>query len=634
MKRTLFIFSLLSVVALAAFSQENYSILFLPKPLTKNASVVKRMEEVFIHIKDIGKATITTKYAITILNPAGDEAANFMRYYSKLESIKSIDGNLYDAFGKKLRSLKKGEVKDYGGTDDSNFADDSRVKQHNFNYNSYPYTVEYEVEEQLKGVFGFPRWMPVRGIHYSVQESKLVVRCPKDYQLRYKSFNYNGNPSVTTEKDQVQYEWVVKEIPAIDDDNFIPSWFRITPAVLLAPTAFEIQDYKGTMNDWQGFGKFIHELNKGRDVLPENIRNQIHDITNSLPDAGAKVRAAYEYLQRNTHYISVQLGIGGWQTFDAKYVAEKGYGDCKALSNYMYSLLKEIGIKSYYTLIQHNKDENNFEPDFPSNQFNHIIVCVPVEKDTIWLECTSQTVPAGYLSSYTSNRPALLIDETGGKIVYTPRYDKKVNTQLRRLAGSISEEGKLTLNVTTHYQAWQQERLHGLINGLSKEKVHEILKQELELPTYDVEKFEYRENKSQIPSILEMLQLTSNNYATKTGKRLFIIPNVMTRYSSQFESKERGVDIQVINGYTDIDSVEISLPSGYKPESIPSDNDFQSAFGKYRSSIQYKPGKLIYYRLMERNDGIYPAKDYKEMVAFYNNIYKADRARVVLVKDE
>ena len=64
-------------------------------------------------------------------------------------------------------------------------------------------------------------------------------------------------------------------------------------------------------------------------------------------------------MQNNTRYISIQLGIGGWRPFEAAYVASKGYGDCKALSNYMYSLLKEAGILSYYTLVKAGAGEED-----------------------------------------------------------------------------------------------------------------------------------------------------------------------------------------------------------------------------------------------------------------------------------
>ena len=71
-----------------------------------------------------------------------------------------------------------------------------------------------------------------------------------------------------------------------------------------------------------------------------------------ITDPQTKVAVLYNYLQQNTHYVGIQLGIGGWQTYDAAYVATKKYGDCKALSNFMISLLKEAGIKGHAVVIK------------------------------------------------------------------------------------------------------------------------------------------------------------------------------------------------------------------------------------------------------------------------------------------
>src|SRR6185437_13760781 len=133
------------------------------------------------------------------------------------------------------------------------------------------------------------------------------------------------------------------------------------------------------------------------DVLPENTKLQIHALVDTITDVHRKVYALYRYLQKNTHYISVQFGIGGWQPFPADYVANKRYGDCKALSNYMVALLKEAGIKGKYVEIMAEKDAPPMIDKFSCSQFNHAISCVPLDKDTIWLECTNQTVSPGYM---------------------------------------------------------------------------------------------------------------------------------------------------------------------------------------------------------------------------------------------
>lgn len=633
--RTLILVLVLSFLFYTDVSaQNNYDIKLIPPALLKNANVVKRNEEVFIEIKNIGKAIITTKYALTILNEAGDDAADFAQGYSKLVSIKSLDGTLYNADGKKLKALKNADVKDISGTDEGTIADDSRVKVHNFNYKIYPYTIEYEYSLQLNGILYLPHWQPIDDENMAVEKSILKVKMPSDYLLRYKTFNYKNEPAITTEKDSKIYQWIAEKMQPILKEQFSPIMYEITTAVFLAPTNFEIQNYTGSMTDWKGFGKFIYSLNAGRDNLPDNVKQKVHQLTDKISSEKEKINILYEYLQKNSRYVSIQLGIGGWQTFDAKYVSEKGYGDCKALSNYMYSLLKEAGIKSYYTLIRAGENKNYFMDNFPSNQFNHIIVCVPQQKDTVWLECTSQTLPAGYLSGFTSNRSALLVDETGGKLIHTPVYSKNDNLQNRNIIATISNEGNLTATIHTKFTGQQQDDLHALLHALSKQKIEEYLKEIINLPSYDVVKFDYTQQNNSIPAIFETLEITGNNYAAANGKRLFIAPNIFNKTGTKMRnSNDRVYDIEIPDEFIDTDSTEFNMPKGYAAESIPDPVSIETKFGKYSTSIKINGNKIYYVRYNMRNKGHYPASDSKALKEYFDKIYKADREKIVLVKE-
>ena len=86
--------------------------------------------------------------------------------------------------------------------------------------------------------------------------------------------------------------------------------------------------------------------------------------------------------------------------------------------------------------------------------------------------------------------------------------------------------------------------------------------------------------------------------------------------------------------YTDIDTADIKIPPGYLPESVPADVNIESKFGKYSASVKVNPEKIIYYRKLEHNSGKFPASDYDAMVKFYESVYKADRNKVVLVKEQ
>jgi len=597
--------------------------------LLKNAHAVMRYDNYTVEIRNVKRQKLNRKYAVTILDEDGEEFATFGIPYDKFISIESIDGVLYDANGKKVKSVKKSDIADVSNS--SNLADDERAKFHRFYYKQYPYTVEYEVDQEIDGTFFLPHWQPISAYHLAVEKSSMLAIVPADYQLRYRAFNYEGEPKVGNDRDKKTLTWTVNNLPALNDIYASPGWSRIVPLVLLAPSKFSIEDYSGDMTDWKEFGKFIQALKTGRDQLPPNVKQKVHEIADAAPTKEQKIKALYEYMQANTRYISIQLGIGGWRPFDATFVATKGYGDCKALSNYMYSLLKEAGINSYYTLISAGEDEEDIVTDFPSNQFNHVILCVPLENDSMWLECTSQSKAAGYMGGFTGNRHALIITDDGGKLVTTPSYSASENTETSVCKGILDEAGNLKFQAANVYRAVEQDDLP--IHAWSDEQKLKRLKNIYDLPTYDVSSFKYEELKGKIPTMKESLEMVAPNYATVSGKRIFIIPNILSRaHRKLIQDETRKCDVRIISAYTDIDTVELTIPTGYQPESIPSDVTLENKFGRYSAKVKVVGDKVYYYRRYEHLNGYFPAKDYMEMSKFYDEVYKADRNKVVFVK--
>jgi hypothetical protein len=503
---------------------------------------------------------------------------------------------------------------------------------HSFSYKIYPYTIEYEAEIKINQTFLLPGWSAVDHFNQSVEQSSFLLVFPEEYPVRFRAFNFPGEANIVVQKGKKMISWEVRNVKAIEREYAMPDFSEIAPMVRVAPSAFEIDGYKGDMSNWNSFGKFLYDLKKDRDVLPEEMRQKAIQLVAGVTDDREKVKRIYAFLQQNTRYISIQLGIGGFQPFDASYVASKGYGDCKALSNYMYSLLEAVGVPSKYVIIQSGSDFSMTE-DFPSNQFNHATLCVPLKsKDTMWLECTSQTDPAGYQGGFTGNRKALLVDETGGTLVSTKQYGLKENLQSRKITGTVSEEGNMQVAVKTNYRAMKQDQLDMMINALSKDKIKERLNDELSLPSYTINSFNYSENKSELPEITEVLDMTLDNYATQSGRRLFITPNLLSKSMYKSNGQERMYNIWLRTSYTEKDTVEIDVPAGYEPEALPPPVALKTRYGTYTANTKFENNKVVYYRSFEQYAGHYPASEYKNFAAYFDAIYKADRTRVVLVK--
>lgn len=624
---------LLSVTKAAHADNILYSILTVDTQLIKNANIIVRADELRYEINSTTETVTKTHVVFTILNEKASGYASFMEGYDKHTEIVSMEGVLYDAMGKELKKLKKKDAEDLSAVSGETLMSDNRVKRMNLYYKVYPYTVEFTSETRGKSTLFFPSWTAQADWGMAVEKSSITIVAPENYQIRYKAFNYSNAPVITQEKNQKLYSWNIARLKAVVNEPNAPRMHEITPMVIFGPTDFQMEDYKGNMSSWQDFGRFVYSLKQGRDVLPDNVKLKVHAIADGMVNRREKIARLYEYMQQNTRYIGVQLGIGGWQPFDAKYVASNGYGDCKALTNYMYSLLKEAGITSYYTLVRAGKFQQYITEDFPSQQFNHVILSIPMEKDTMWLECTSQTLPAGYLSSFTSDRPALLIDETGGKMIHTPVYGIKENFQRKKVIADLQDDGSLLVKASSNYSGLMQDGIHEMIHQLSKDKIKEELHEELDFATYDIVKFDYNEEKNSLPSINESLDINISSYATITGKRLFIVPNVMTRTKVRLTADtSRKYDVMLYEAYTDIDSVEIKIPAGYNTEAMPQPITIRSAFGNYNCSVQFSNDKLYYFRKLEVYNGRYPASSYNDLVKFYDSIYKADKTRVVLVK--
>lgn len=610
----------------------NYSVASIPAKLLENAYAVQRMEEITFTVKSINETTKKTRYAITILNEKGKRYGIAHVGYDKLVKINDIQGAIYDAQGKLISKLKKSDIQDVSAVSDVSLFEDNRMRIADFSYSEYPYTVEFSYETTSKNSLFYPVWAPQASEHFSVEKSQFTVVIPKNLTLRYKEANISQKVSISSAENNTIYSWQIANLPVFEAEPLSAPASTLLPIVYTAPTEFEVEGYRGNMSSWQELGKWQHKLNEGRDVLPENVKQKLLQLTAGENDKAKKVKKIYEYLQANTRYVSIQLGIGGWQTFEASLVADKGYGDCKALSNYTKSMLKNIGIDSYFALVRAGDDEQDIAIDFPTMQFNHVILCVPMQKDTIWLECTDQTKPFGYMGGFTGNRHALLITPEGGKLIKTPSYTAKDNLQQRKADVFVAVQGDATANITSIYTGQQQDELSQIIYAYGQEEQKKLLYKSIKIPSYEINSFTYAHSKERVPAVSENISLNIRKCASKSGSRIFLTPNLLSVISyvpPVTENRRSPVVLPV--SYIDTDTIRYHLPEGYHPEFLPEATQYKSVFGEYLAFVTIDHGVITYIRKFIMNKGTYPAASYTELIEFRKKVAKADKTQIVLI---
>lgn len=625
---------LLATAARAADDRPDYAARAIPESLRTNAHAVLRRHETTFTVKNPGEATERVHLVVTVLDASGQDAAKAVVFYDKQQKVNEFEGHLYDENGKEIRRLKKADVQDVSAVSSGSLFEDNRAKVGEFAYANFPYTVEFTYQTTTSNLLFYPAWFPHQGSHRSLESARLSVRMPAGLRLRYRELNGLAPARVDSSAAEATYAWQVGPLPAREAEALTPARADQGPGVLTAPSRFAVEGYTGDLTSWRDLGQFFYTLNAGRDALPESLRQQVRDLTTGLADPGAKVRKVYEFLQQHTRYVSIQLGLGGWQTFPASTVAETGYGDCKALSNYTRAMLGSIGIASHWALVRAGDDEPDVLPDFPAVQFNHMVLCVPLPKDTLWLECTSQDDPAGYAGRFTGDRHALLVTPEGGKLVSTPRYAAADNGQFRRTRVTLTPEGDATAEVVTRYTGLQHDTRRAVRSQLSPDEQREWLYKQIKVPSFDLTRFALQPDAQGQPALTETLALTVRKCAARSGTRLFLTPNLLTAWSSLPPATPRSTDFVTPMSFVDTDTVSYRLPAGFAPEFLPDPVRLESKFGRYEASLRVADGTLTYLRRMEMQRATFPPGAYGEFVEFCRKIAKADRTQVVLVKKE
>lgn len=602
--------------------------------LIKGADAVIKDHQTLFTVLSAGKGLLKVRYEITILNKKAEGKAGLVVHYDKLNKVKYIKGEAFDALGRRIAKLKKSDIQDRSNFSSFSIFEDNRVKTASFSIHTYPYTVMWEYELETTNMMFYPVWAPQDAERLAVKQATFQVRVPAGFPFRY--LEQLVEPAEKKQDGDTDiYSWTVSDIRPVVPEPYSPSVMEQIPIVYTAPSEFSVEGYAGSMDSWQNYGQWIQQLNSTQSDLSAEAVERVRSLTAGLPTQKEKVRAVYDFLQQNTRYVSIQLGIGGWQPFKASFVDEKGYGDCKALSNYTKAMLEAAGISSHYTLIRHGSNRNYLREDFPMSNFNHAILCVPLAEDTVWLECTSQTNPFGFLGAGTAGRKVVLIGDEGGVVVSTRHYAAEENFQYTeaevQLAGS---QAQATIKRTYGGLQFENGGLNQHLHQDNEEQKKWVYRN-LEIPSYKLMDFKLSFDKNDVvPEATLNARLELNSLVSISSKRMFINPNLANRLEDlPKKAEDRKTDFVCSVPFIDIDKVVYNLPEGYSAEFIPQPVSIESKFGNYQAKVEIQGQQLFYNRSLKIEEGRFAPEEYNEYVQFMQDVSKADGAKVVLVAD-
>jgi len=625
--RTSITFCFIFITSIISYSQDvNFAVSEIEESLFKNANAIVRIDDTKVDQSSKQKLLIYNHVAITALNKRGSNLLTFRESYKEgSDKINDIEIKYYDKDGKLIREIGKKELQDLSAYDGFSMITDYRIKYFEFEGSTFPITVEWNFRKESENTLLIPSWFPVKTFGMAVEKStyKNAAQLNHYYEKNLDHQNISKQPG----------EYSCANIQAYTKEKLSPSLYDLVPFVLFSPKKFQYEGYEGQFNNWTELGQWRYDsfLKDRNNLITVEVKKELDGLIGQENDPEKIARIIYDYVQETTRYINIALDEGGVRPMKSNDVHTKKYGDCKALSFYMKSLLDIYNIDANYVEIYADSDiQRSYIPEFCSaTQGNHIILNIPLGQDTAWVDCTSSQLPFNFLSSFTDNRRALMVTETGGQLVKTPKYsalenqtniisdilisengDATIKTEIRNKGLRMSE--RLFL-IDSNEEDWEDNLKNNTFSSLNNLSIQ--VKQK-EISELDIE-------------MVENYSLESTSYGSIAGKYM-ILPIAFKKFSiprlKKTKSRKYNINLKRANSNHSIQKIKI--PDGYSYTDDLLKEHIETKFGNYKLKMKVLADQIIIERFLTIYDGSYKPDAYSEIRSFFNKIMKTEQSKI------
>jgi hypothetical protein len=503
---------------------------------------------------------------------------------------------------------------------------------------------EYEKEVQpmvLQEVWNFQREIPVRESHYSLQ-------LPPGWAYKALWFNY---PETKPTENGSQLQWTISDVKSIREEAEMPPLAGVSGQMVVSFFPQGGPSLRGFSN-WPEMGNWYQNLTSGRrDASPE-IKQEVTTLTASAKTPLDKMRALAQFLQHDIRYVAISLGIGGFQPHAAPDVFTHRYGDCKDKATLLSSMLSQIGVESYYVVI--NSERGSVTADTAANigAFDHVILAIKLPTSVsdrsliatvehprlgtlLYFDPTNELTPFGEIGGYLQGNYGLLVTPAGGELVELPRQPSIMNSILRSGKLTLDPTGTLTGEVSetrlgdrAWSERWRQRTVKSDADRIKP--IEDLMAGSLAL---------FRITQANVVNLQHTDQpfgfhysFEAQGYAKSAGGLLLVRPRVLgVKSSGLLETKEpRRFPIEFEGPSRDTDSFEIAIPAGYVVDDMPPPVDADYGFASYHSKTEVKDNSIHYTRTLEVKELSVPVARADELKKFYRIVAGDERNTVVL----
>lgn len=488
------------------------------------------------------------------------------------------------------------------------------------------------------------REIPVRYVKYYI---KPVAAPYFNLGMRVHSINTSSH---FTPDAGGYYSTSMEDIPSFKEEAFMPSEYEVQPWILVY---YEGDDSKASAEEyWRHIGRDTYDYHKSLLEPNNEIKQAAVKVIGDATDTETRLRRIYEYCR--DHVMNVDDDATGMTPEQLKNVKpnkkpsdaiSRGTGTWHDKDMLFGAMLASIGIDVRVANVA-SRTEPAFDRSLGNAFFIRAeIIAAKIGDSWRFFAPSGRYIPYGSLPSTVEGEPALISDKEKPFFVNTPRSSPEVSVRKHTADLHLNEDGTIEGDVRIEFT--------GQLGAALKE-------QNDDRTTAEREKILTDSIKSQTIGTAEITAISIENvtdgnkpftyafhiklpaYADRTGKRLFVQPNVFERSTGpKFVKSTRKYDISFDYAWEELDDITIKLPAGYKSEStdpmqkVTDDDGNLSCESKLDLSAD---GSTLHYNrtfvLGSKSTLTYSKYAYARIKGYFDSIHRMDTQGILLVKND
>lgn len=464
--------------------------------------------------------------------------------------------------------------------------------------------------------------------------SLLRVSVPDDFAPRIAERNLNFKRTERDAAGRHIYEWRANAPSTVRPEPFPSDSDGVHMSVELSAP-----------QPWDSVAQWYTRLAAPQTTIDPATAAKLDSVARGATTRRDSLLALHKWIAQDIRYVSVSLGLGGYQPRSPAEVLATGYGDCKDKATLFVAAARRWGIEAYPVLL-HLNGVPRLEP-VTIARFNHAIAAVADGAGGyVFTDLTAATIPYGELPASYRGSYGLVVRENGSsEMVRFPERSPDSTGTTTRLTGVLSATGRMdmvVLDVPRGDNAWAMRAAFAvpLDSTRRAQGLRAMAAQYLPEASGDsIEVFDGLDF-TETPSLRAVF--TNGRGARAAGPVwLLHLPQPYRQISAGAAASARELDAQprrrtpidadkVVNTRTVDVEYRVRLPDGWSAE-LPSNVTATSFFARYESSYRMEGRDLVLHRTIRgAGAGAAPPERVAEVVAWMRSVARDDHEFITL----